>query len=205
MGYFPFFVDIEGKPGLIVGGGRVALRKVEKLLPYGPQLRVVAPVVCRELESLPEVAISRRPFRPSDIDPSLAFAVAATDDIDLNRAVAARGKECGVLVNVVDRPQDSGFLFPALVQRGPLSVGISTSGASPTAAIWLKERVQELVPESVEALLDWMQAQRETLRRRLPQESQRAAALKALFSRAMVLGRPLTEEETEIVLGGADK
>jgi siroheme synthase-like protein len=202
MGYFPFFVNLEGKIGLIVGGGRVALRKAEKLLPYGPRLRVVAPAVCPELEALPEVEIFRRPFQPTDIDPALAFVIAATDDAARNRAISALAQERGLLVNVVDRPQDSGFLFPALVQQGPLSVGISTSGASPTAAIWLKEQVQALVPENMAAVLDWMQAQREMLRQQFPQEPQRAAALKMLFSQAMTMGRPLMEEETAMILGG---
>lgn len=67
MAYFPFFVDLEGQRGLIVGGGTVALRKAEKLLPYGPALTVVAPEPVSELAALP-VELTRREFQPEDLD-----------------------------------------------------------------------------------------------------------------------------------------
>ena len=83
MAYFPFFVDLEGKHGLIVGGGAVALRKAQKLLPYGPRLTVVAPKLKAEFWELHGVEFLRRPFAVTDLD-GCAFAVAATDDRALN-------------------------------------------------------------------------------------------------------------------------
>ena len=196
MGYFPFFVELEGAPGLIVGGGRVALRKVEKLLPYGPRLTVIAPEICPALEEVPGLTLMRRPFQPEDVA-GMAFVIAASDHGELNRRVARLCREERIPVNVVDDREACSFLFPALVKRGPLSVGISTGGSSPTAAVWLKERVAGLLPEGLEDILAWLEGQRPLLKARCPAEEDRARGFSALFSACLATGRPLTEEERE--------
>lgn len=133
MGYFPFFVQLQHVPGLIVGGGTVALRKAEKLLPYGPKLTVVAPDICPELAALPSLTLVRRPFRGEDVG-RMAFVIAASGDRALNHRVARLCREKGIPVNVVDDKEACSFLFPALVKRGELSVGISSAIAIPAAA-----------------------------------------------------------------------
>ena len=87
MAYFPFFVDLSGQRGLIVGGGTVALRKAEKLLPYGPALTVVAPEPVSELAALP-VELTRREFQPEDLDRA-DFVIAATDTEAANHRLSA--------------------------------------------------------------------------------------------------------------------
>ena len=87
MAYFPFFVDLSGSRGLIVGGGAVALRKVQKLLPYGPELTVVAPELRREFEELEGLELARRPFDEGDLE-GRAFVVAATGDRQVYHRVA---------------------------------------------------------------------------------------------------------------------
>lgn len=201
MAYFPFFVELTGRPGLIVGGGRVALRKAEKLLPYGPELTVVAPEILPELAALPRVRPVRRTFAPEDVTPDLAFVVAASDDRAQNHRIALLCRERGVPVNAVDTPEDCSFLFPALVRSGPLSVGVSTGGASPAAAVWVKEQIRALLPEGFGEILTWLAEQREPLLRRFDRESRRAEALKALFAACLDLGRPLTETELAELLG----
>lgn len=137
MAYFPMFVELEGRPCLIVGGGAVALRKARKLLPYGPCLTVVAQSFVPELEALEGAALCRRAFRPRDVE-GQALVVAATGDGALNREIAALCRARRIPVNAVDDKDNCTFLFPALVRRGPLSIGISTGGASPTAAVYVK-------------------------------------------------------------------
>ena len=139
MAYFPMFVELEGRPCLIVGGGAVALRKARKLLPYGPCLTVVAQSFVPELEALEGAALCRRAFRPRDVE-GQALVVAATGDGALNREIAALCRARRIPVNAVDDKDNCTFLFPALVRRGPLSIGISTGGASPTAAVYVKEK-----------------------------------------------------------------
>ena len=146
MPLFPMFVNLDHAPVLLAGGGTVALRKAEKLLPYGPCLTVVAPEITPELAALPGLTLCRRPFEESDLQGPPALVIAATDDTPLNRKIAALCKAQRIPVNVVDDLTACGFVFPALVRRGRLSVGISTGGASPTAAVWLKERIEALLP-----------------------------------------------------------
>lgn len=197
MAYFPFFVDLEGQRGLIVGGGTVALRKAEKLLPYGPALTVVAPEPVSELAALP-VELTRREFQPEDLDRA-DFVIAATDNEEENHRISALCQGRKIPVNVVDDKEACGFLFPALVRRGNLSVGVSTGGSSPTAAIWLKEQIEGLLPEQTEEILTWLEAQRSLLKERLPDQRARAACFARLFAACLERGRPLTEEERDNV------
>lgn len=187
MPWFPMFVQLKGAEVLLVGGGTVALRKAEKLLPYGPQITVVAPDIIPELAALPGPTLCRRPFAESDLQKKLALVIAATDDTDLNRNIAALCREKRIPVNVVDDPEACGFLFPALVRRGRLSVGISTGGASPTAAVWLKERIESILPPHFGAALDRLEALRPTMKAQIPDERERAARFRAAFERELAL------------------
>lgn len=193
MAYFPFFIDLDGKEGLIVGGGTVALRKAEKLLPYGPNLTVLAPEILTELKNMDGITCLEISFTPAVLQ-GKDFVIAATDDAELNRSIAESCQTRRVLVNVVDDPENCGFLFPALVKRGQLSVGISTGGASPSAAVYVKNRVTEYLPEHLEEILDYLSSTREQIKASLPEE-RRSAAFKKLFDACLDAGRPLTEAE----------
>lgn len=197
---FPMFVPLEGRRGLVVGGGAVALRKLEKLAPYGASIRVIAPQILPEIEAMPDVEPVRRALNPSDLEADWAFVIAATDDSRTNHLIAEQCSQRRIPVNVVDDPAHCSFLFPALVQRGPLSVGVCTGGASPTAAIWLKEQIEAMVPERLEDILTWLHAQRPAIKARMPEEQLRAAALRRLFAACMEKGAPLEDEETEELL-----
>lgn len=203
MGYFPFFMELDRREGLIVGGGAVALRKVQKLLPYGPRLTVAAPEALPELAALPEVMLLRRPFGPDLLEGKL-FAVAATDDRALNRRIAEECRRRGVLVNAVDDREACTFLFPALVKRGDLSVGISTGGASPTAAVYLKEQIAALLPADFGDVLAELEGLRPVVKASLP-EAARAAAFSGLFAARLAAGRPLEKAEVEGILSGAGR
>ena len=195
MSCFPFFVDLEQKEGLIAGGGTTALRKIQKLLPYGPRLTVVSPDFQAEIEQLSPLKLLRQPFEPSLLEGKF-FVIAATDDPPLNHSIAELCRQRGILVNVVDSRDACTFLFPALVKHGEMSVGISTGGASPSAAIWMKEQINALVPDSMEEILSYLESQRTTVRAMFSEEAQRGVVLKALFTACMDCQRPLSREET---------
>ena len=184
MSWFPFFISLDGASGLLVGGGAVALRKAEKLLPYGPSLTVVAPRICPELEELAHASrltLLCRPFADGDVRDDLAFVIAATGDRALNHHIAALCRRKRILVNVVDDLQACGFLFPALVRRGRLSVGISTGGASPSAAVWLKEQIERLLPPNFASVLDRLADRRAAMKGESRDESARAGRFRAAF------------------------
>ena len=199
MGYFPFFVDLSNKEGLIAGGGRIALRKIEKLLPYGPRLTVAAPFFLEEIEEIKELSLLRKPFSEDMVDGKY-FVIAATDDRELNRRIFRICEERNILINVVDDKEACSFLFPGLVRKGKLTVGISTEGASPSAAIHIKEHLNQWIPESFDEILDFLEKCRPQVKKRISCERERAACFAALFTRCMEAGRPLTEEEFKSML-----
>ena len=195
MGYFPLFIDLQDKPCLIVGGGAVAARKAEKLLPYGPKLTLVAPEFHPDLCALLGVLRIERAFLPDDIA-GQTLVIAATDDPAENRVIRSLCQARSIPVNVVDNKDLCTFLFPCLIKRGDLSIGISTGGASPTAAVWLKKQVEQLVPEGFDALLAWLEAQRPRIKAAIP-EAKRSAVFSGLFAACVALGRPMTEMELQ--------
>lgn len=200
MPLFPIFIDLKGRRALIVGGGRVALRKAERLMPYGADICAVAPEFEDAFRSLSGVTLLERRFEPGDIE-GAALVIAATDDGELNAAVSELCRWENIPVNVVDDLEKCSFVFPALVQRGELSVGISTGGASPSAAQYVRRGVEQLVPEGFEDILGFLAAHRAAVKAALPPE-RRAGAYAGLFERCMELGRALSEEELAAFLGG---
>ena len=204
MAYFPFFVDLEDKRGLVVGGGAVALRKAEKLLPYGPRLTAVAPEFRPEFRELQGVELLRRPFEQTDLK-DCDFAVVATDDRALNRDAAELCKERRIPVNVADSREDSTFLFPALLRRGELSVGVSASGAAPAAAACVRDRFDQILPDRLEDILQYLENIRELLRQAVPDGETRRRLLAVLAADCMEAGRPLTEEELHQRLADAER
>ena len=126
MAYFPFYIDIKDKKILVVGGGKVALRKVEKLLQFEPKITVVAPFICDEIRKL-GVSIIERKFIDSDID-DIFCAISATDDEVVNGHIFKLCSEKNILVNTVDDKDKCGFIFPALVNKNGITAGITSSG-----------------------------------------------------------------------------
>jgi len=104
-------------------------------------------------------------------------------------------RERGILVNTVDDPEYCDFVFPSLITRGNLSVGICTGGASPSMGMLLKQKVEEQIPEHMEEILDWLQEVRPVIAEAVPDKKQRFVVFHRLSEMCMRLGRPLTEKE----------
>ena len=118
--YYPIFLDLEGKPCVIVGGGRTAIRKIEGLLACGASVRVIAPHAEERVEALARagtILLKKRAFRPGDTK-NARLVIAATDDPDVNRSVAQDAEQNSALYNVVDAPELCSFFVPATVRRG---------------------------------------------------------------------------------------
>ena len=194
MGYFPFFVDLSGREGLVAGGGAVALRKIRKLLPYGPGLTVASVTVREEILQMEQVTVLREPFR-EDMLNGKYFVIAATDDRDMNHRISRLCRERNILVNVVDDQEACSFIFPSLVRRGKLSVGISTEGASPTGAVYVRKRLEKELPENFDQILAFLEAKRPGIKNAIGEERQRSALFSRLFELCLEKGRELTEEE----------
>lgn len=141
--FFPAFLEVAGKPCLVVGGGPVARRKALALAACGARVTVVAPDVARGLRAGKNIALRRRAFAAGDLrSPAPWLVIAATDDEALNRRVAGLCARRRIWVNVADRPALCGFILPAVVRRGALTFAISTGGASPALAKFVGRRLR---------------------------------------------------------------
>ena len=147
MRYYPVYLDLRGRPCVVVGGGEVAARKVEGLLTAGARVTVVSPSVTQTLAAMAEtheILHHARPYRRGDLQGAV-LAYAATNDKALHAEIAAEAAAASVLLNVVDRPSFCGFIAPALMTRGAVSVAVSTGGASPALARRLRQDIEKVV------------------------------------------------------------
>lgn len=148
MDYFPIFMKLRGEPCLVVGGGEVALRKVRLLRSAEAAVTVVAPELVAELRAMAGVGEIRHVdgrFSGEQLA-GMRLVVAATDDRRVNLAVAEAGRVQGIPVNVVDDPDISSYITPAIVDRSPLVIALSTGGGVPVLARLLRARLESLIP-----------------------------------------------------------
>jgi len=145
VNYYPIFLKVENRACLVVGGGEVGARKVQTLLRCGASVGVVSPEVVPWLaEKIQENAVKRVGTHYEDHQLQDRFLViAATDDAELNCRIAEDAEKRGLLCNVVDYPRAGNFILPALVQRGALTLAISTSGQSPALARQLRRDLEQ--------------------------------------------------------------
>jgi uroporphyrin-III C-methyltransferase/precorrin-2 dehydrogenase/sirohydrochlorin ferrochelatase len=146
--YFAAYLNLRGKPGLVVGGGEVAAAKTETLLRSGVRVTLIAPELCSRLAELTVLGAVRhepRRFQPGDLV-GAEIVIAATDDPAVNEAVSTAAKALRVPVNVADNAELSTFIMPAVVDRTPVQIAISTGGASPVLARRLRAAIEAAVP-----------------------------------------------------------
>lgn len=208
MGHFPFFTEIAGKNGVIVGGGRVAARKVEKLLAFGPNLTVIAPCIeecIREQNALivqdrgASLLLKERAFWMEDLE-CADFVVAATDDEALNGRISEYCKKEKIPVNVVDDKEKCSFYFPALIREGDMTIGISTDGKSPVAASWIRKEISQILPRGLGETIDLLGQMRPKVMTLNVPESVRKEILEKMFLYCIEKEGKVTPEELEVHL-----
>ncbi|MFA5354854.1 MAG: bifunctional precorrin-2 dehydrogenase/sirohydrochlorin ferrochelatase [Thermodesulfovibrionales bacterium] len=153
--YYPAFVDLTGKSCIVVGGGKVAERKVLSLLRSGASVTVISPDLSSPLRRQREKGAlehRERNYRKGDLRNAF-LVIAATSDEGVNRRVA---EDAPCLVNVVDNPEISSFIVPSLIRRGPLSIAVSTSGASPAMAMAMRAEMESLYPKELGQFLEFL-------------------------------------------------
>ena len=204
MSEFPMFVELAGQSCLVVGGGQVAGRKTRVLTDCGALVTVAAPEIGEELKRNPAVTILERPFREEDLEKDWALVIAASDDPQVNARVTALCREKRIPVNRADEQGKGGFLFPALIHRGDLTIGISTGGASPAAAGYFRRLIETVLPEKTEKMLSSLRCCREVVSKKLPKEKRRSALL-AAAKQTLEKGDCLTQQEQQRLLNCVEK
>jgi precorrin-2 dehydrogenase / sirohydrochlorin ferrochelatase len=175
--FYPILVDLQGKKALVVGGGKVAQRKIETLLEYGASVQVVARELTAELEELRNAG--RIEFLGGEFAEAFlegAFVVfAATDDASLNRRVSRAAQQRGLLVNAADQPADCNFIVPSVLSRGDLLIAVSTSGKSPAFARKVRLELERNFGEEYGSFLNLMgNLRKEILRLGFSQEENKS-------------------------------
>jgi uroporphyrin-III C-methyltransferase/precorrin-2 dehydrogenase/sirohydrochlorin ferrochelatase len=177
MSLLPIFLKLEGRPGLLVGAGNVALEKISSLLVTGLRLRVIAPEAKAEIRRLAEEGrlewVERR-FDPTDLDGNFVV-IAATDDPEVNATVYREAVRRGILTNSVDDPPHCDFYFGSVVRRGNLQIAISTAGESPAVAQRIRREIDEQLSTDIGPWLTELgQLRREILVMHPPGEERKA-------------------------------
>ena len=143
--YYPIFLKLTGRRCVVFGGGPVAEGKLSKLIESGASVTVVSPRVTTIIEDLARTGTVQwvpRVYSNGDLE-GAHLAIAATDDRQVNQQIAKEAELRGVILNVVDDPDLCGFIAPSVVERGPVTLAISTGGASPALARRLREALTD--------------------------------------------------------------
>lgn len=190
MDYLPVAWRLKAELALVVGGGEVAMRKARLLIRAGAALRVVAPEIDAEFVTLVRESggsLLQERYRAAHLD-GVALAIGATDDQSVNQALHDDAKVARVPVNIVDNPTLCTFIFPAIIDRSPLLISISSGGASPVLARWLRAKIESTLPARLGELATLMGDFRKKLAGRLP-----SIGARRLFWES-VLDSPIAEQ-----------
>lgn len=180
--YYPIFLDIQGKNCVVIGGGRVAERKVLCLLRAGAKIKLISPALTKRLEkekSEGRISHIKRKYKKSDLKGAF-LVISAASSYEDNKAVADDAK--GLLLNVVDTPSLCNFIVPSLVKRGPLQIAVSTSGVSPAMAKTIRKELEALYPPKIGQYLKSLKKKRHMAMKGVEDKSKRQAFLKSLAS-----------------------
>lgn len=179
---YPLCMHLRGRPCLVVGGGRVAQRKIAGLLRADARVTVVSPAAGKMIQNWAargRLVWHKKVFAEQSLR-GVQAAFAATDDRAVNSAVAAACRRRGILVNVADKPEESDFFVPAVIRRGSLTIAISTEGKSPLFAKRLRRDLEGLLSAAQGEGLELLGKQRARIQQLMPDAVQRRRLLKLL-------------------------
>jgi siroheme synthase-like protein len=143
--YYPVFLNLEGKRCVIIGGGTIAEGKISKLKETGAQVTIISPDATPAIQKMAKKGVvewTARKYQTGDLEGAF-LGIAATDVRQVNKQIFQEAEELGVVLNVVDDAELCAFIAPSIVERGPVTVAISTGGASPALARKLREAIAE--------------------------------------------------------------
>ena len=170
MKRLPLFLDLSDQPCLVIGGGEVASRKIRSLVDVGARVMIVAPTLgdtAAELAERHDLDVALREFEDGDVRGRL-LVIAATGIPEVNRRAFAACLERRVLINTVDDAALSTAIFPSIVDRAPVTVAVSTGGASPTLARRIREQIETLLPAATGRLAEFLGRWRGRVREAVP-------------------------------------
>ena len=184
MDHLPIFINLRQKPTLVVGGGDIALRKINLLLKAQAKVKCVSPHFCEGLKTLSldsNVSLVNKRFEASDIS-NYSVIISATDDSKVNESVSKIAHESRIPVNVVDSPELSSFIMPSIVDRSPVVIAVSSSGKAPVLARLIRAKLETVIPSSYGILAEIAGEYRQKVKDRFSKIKDRRAFWEATFS-----------------------
>ena len=154
--FYPILINLKRFPCLVVGGGQVAFRKIQSLLSYNVKITVLSPKVCKPLRALikkNKIKIITKPYSKEYIK-NYKIIFSATNKREINKQVCNDCKMENKLLNVVDVPELCDFILPAVVQRGDLSISVSSQGRAPFYVKEIKNKIDHIFPSYYEDIID---------------------------------------------------
>lgn len=162
---YPVFLDLADVPVLVVGGGRIGARKAEGLAAAGARVRLVAEEVSEHVDPSIMAEVREHRFATADLD-GMRLVVTATGDLDTDQQISRAARDRGIWTNAADQPVDCEFILPAITRAGRVTGAISTDGASPALAKYLRDRLAEIVNERIADVADTLAAERLSIQAR---------------------------------------
>ncbi len=182
--YYPIFLNLKNKLCIVIGGGKVAERKILSLLSCGAKVKIISPEITPKLKELSEkgeVFWEARSYREGDLEEAF-LAIAATNEPEIQKKIFQEAEEKKIPCNVVDAPEFCSFIVPSLITRGDLQIAISTGGSSPAVAKRIRETLENFFGEEYEIYLKLMKRIREFILKKVSDPKEREKKLKILAS-----------------------
>lgn len=199
MSYFPMFIELKDKSCLIVGGGRIALRKVEVLKDFGAQIVVIAPVILPEIKKIKGVICREKCFEKEDLQ-GQELVVAATDNQELNHRISEVCRKEKIPVNAVDQTEDCSFIFPAYLKEGEVVAAFSSGGQSPVITQYLKAEMQSVMTPRLGELAAYLGSLRKTVKQSTKTEEERTKIYREILQFGLEKDILPSEEEVKKIV-----
>lgn len=221
MPYFPMFIELTGKNCLIVGGGKVALRKIRVLQEFEANITVVALDFIEEIRAMSasfkeklgvqeaawqgetqvsgEVTLCQKAFEETDLE-RMELVIAATDEKELNHSISKRCQERGIPCNAVDQIEDCSFIFPAYVKEGEVVAAFSSGGQSPVITQYLKKEIKPVLTENLGKIAECLGALRQEVKENVATEAERKHCYEELLKLGLEKEEVPTENEIAAIL-----
>ncbi len=165
MSYFPAYLKFDNKKILIIGGGSIACDKLTHLLDFTKDISILSIAIndkIKKLSSMHNIQIISKRYNKNDID-GFDIIIIAANDIELQKKIYDEAREKKILCNAVDSVEFCDFIFPSYIKKGDLNIAVSTSGASPAVAKYLRKYIEKFLPKNIDEFLQKMKYYRKTL------------------------------------------
>ena len=184
MDHLPIFINVRQKPCLVIGGGDIALRKINLLIKAQAKVDCLSPLFCEGITNLSQngdVNLIQKRFESDDIK-DYAIIIASTDDSSVNALISKSAKKARIPVNVVDSPELSSFIMPSIVDRSPVIIAVSSAGRAPVLARIIRAKLETVIPSAYGVLAEIAGEYRQKVKDRFSKIKDRRAFWESIFS-----------------------